>query len=131
MSNPEWNMYLMLRTLAFPEVRERHNATCRKWYADHRAYVLRTKKQYFKSNPEKRRAKEHRDYHARPMIDPAIKAVYARCRELRQWFDVVVDHIVPMGKGGTHTVDNLQIIYRAENDRKAQWLNYNPQIVFR
>lgn len=30
-----------------------------------------------------------------------------------------VDHIVPVSKGGSHTLDNLQILTAAENARKG------------
>ena len=60
----------------------------------------------------------------------SIRQIYTRCRELRQWFDVVVDHIIPLARGGTHCPCNLQIIYRTENERKHAKLNYKPKIVF-
>lgn len=60
----------------------------------------------------------------------ALAAVYARPRELRQWFDVVVDHIIPLAKGGAHAASNLQIIYRKDNGRKGVRLDYIPAVVF-
>lgn len=59
-----------------------------------------------------------------------IEKVYARAAELRQWFDVAVDHIVPIARGGAHHQDNLQILYRTENARKSASMNYNPTIIF-
>ncbi len=60
----------------------------------------------------------------------AIKKIYARCQELRRWFDVVVDHIIPLACGGNHTPDNLQIIYSFDNCRKQSRLNYKPRVIF-
>jgi hypothetical protein len=60
----------------------------------------------------------------------AMEHIYERARELSQWFDVVVDHIIPIAKGGLHTADNLQIIYRFENAKKAASLSYKPSVVF-
>lgn len=59
-----------------------------------------------------------------------IAQVYARAKELRQWFDVVVDHRLPLSKGGPHSSDNLQIIYRKENSSKGNRLDYVPSVVF-
>jgi 5-methylcytosine-specific restriction endonuclease McrA len=61
----------------------------------------------------------------------AIEKVYARAQELRQWFDVVVDHIVPLAKGGAHSPENLQIIYAFENERKGARLDYKPRVIFK
>jgi hypothetical protein len=61
----------------------------------------------------------------------AIAMVYARCQELRQWFDVSVDHVVPLAKGGTHEAGNLQIIYAFENSLKQDKLNYKPRVIFK
>lgn len=59
-----------------------------------------------------------------------IAKVYERRSWWGQWFDVVVDHIIPLACGGTHEAKNLQIIYRFENSRKFQSLNYKPRIIF-
>jgi len=60
----------------------------------------------------------------------AIAKVYERAAHLRKWFDVAVDHIVPISKGGAHEVSNLQIIYGFENNRKHNNVNYKPKVVF-
>jgi hypothetical protein len=59
-----------------------------------------------------------------------IAKVYERRSWWGQWFDVVVDHIVPLFHGGTHEAKNLQIIYRFENSRKGRSLNYKPRVIF-
>jgi 5-methylcytosine-specific restriction endonuclease McrA len=59
-----------------------------------------------------------------------IDRIYARAQWWRKWFDVVVDHVIPLAKGGTHTADNLQIIYAFENTKKHARLDYKPRIVF-
>jgi 5-methylcytosine-specific restriction endonuclease McrA len=60
----------------------------------------------------------------------AIRAKYKRAHELRRWFDVEVDHIVPLARGGAHEASNLQIIYTYENRRKHACLGYKPRVVF-
>jgi 5-methylcytosine-specific restriction endonuclease McrA len=59
-----------------------------------------------------------------------IQKIYDRCNELRQWFKVVVDHIIPLALGGAHEASNLQIIYDFENARKGIKPNYKPQVIF-
>jgi hypothetical protein len=63
-------------------------------------------------------------------LKKAITKIYARAAELRQWFDVVVDHKIPLARGGSHSPDNLQIIYAKENARKGTRLDYVPSVVF-
>ncbi len=60
-----------------------------------------------------------------------IQKIYARAMQWRKWgFDVVVDHAIPLAKGGAHSVDNLQIIYADENRQKNARLDYLPQAIF-
>jgi 5-methylcytosine-specific restriction endonuclease McrA len=67
---------------------------------------------------------------ARQGCQREVEKIYARAQELRQWFNVVVDHIVPLAKGGAHTTSNLQIIYSFENAAKADSLTYKPKVIF-
>jgi 5-methylcytosine-specific restriction endonuclease McrA len=60
----------------------------------------------------------------------AIRKIYARAAQLRQWFDVVVDHKIPLSKGGEHEPSNLQIIYAFENLRKHARSDYVPSVSF-
>jgi 5-methylcytosine-specific restriction endonuclease McrA len=60
-----------------------------------------------------------------------LAKIYARAVWWKtQGFDVAVDHIVPLIKGGAHSVKNLQIIYAFENRKKHASLTYKPICVF-
>jgi len=59
-----------------------------------------------------------------------IAKVYERAKWWRQWFDVAVDHIIPLSKNGTHEASNLQIIYAFENAIKHTNSEYKPRVVF-
>jgi hypothetical protein len=59
-----------------------------------------------------------------------IAKVYERARWWKQWFNIVVDHIIPLSRNGTHEAKNLQIIYGFENNRKYNNGNYKPKVVF-
>ena len=60
----------------------------------------------------------------------AVLKIYERARQLRKYFDVVVDHIIPISRGGSHSAGNLQIIYASENRRKHAKAEYKPTVVF-
>jgi 5-methylcytosine-specific restriction endonuclease McrA len=59
-----------------------------------------------------------------------IHKIYERCHWWKQWFDVVVDHVISLARGGTHEAKNLQIIYRFENEKKGSRLDYKPRVIF-
>ena len=51
---------------------------------------------------------------------PRVAALYAVAAALRaDGWDVHVDHIVPLSKGGPHVFENLQILPAIENLRKG------------
>jgi len=129
------NDYQRLRRLAFP------------------AGARTAEKKWRQANPEIRKAKNKRwkatnadqfrvqkncsvvikfakKWGARIGNRKTIRKIYDRAAELRQWFDVEVDHIIPMAKGGAHTPENLQIIYAFENHRKRNSLTYKPKVIF-
>lgn len=115
-------MYDQLWRLAHPEKMRVYN---RKAEAKRRLKPAR--RAYMASFDAKRRKQER----AVTIKDIQLCArIYARAAELRQWFDVVVDHIIPLAKGGVHTANNLQIIYRKENAMKGISLSYRPVVVF-
>jgi len=112
-------------------------ARTRKWYLKNRPRVLEYNKWRHRNRPEnpfriraRNKAREALKKGATIGNLTDIAKVYERARWWKQWFDVVVDHICPLSKGGAHAATNLQIIYASENLRKHARLNYNPQVVF-
>jgi 5-methylcytosine-specific restriction endonuclease McrA len=104
---------------------KKRNSTKVKAYQRH-WYLLNQDKKRF--NGAKRRALKRKV----SLHDSAtVRKIYSRARELRKWFDVVVDHITPLSKGGAHSPKNLQIIYAFENARKGDSLTYKPQVIFK
>lgn len=93
------------------------------------------RKRWRLNNPEKHRAsKAKRNALKRNATIgdlTEIAKVYSRAQELRnQGFDVQVDHIIPLSKGGAHSPENLQILYTFENLKKGSSLTYVPEVVF-
>jgi 5-methylcytosine-specific restriction endonuclease McrA len=150
--------YARLYNLAFPEVLQAYNrrAAVRKrdWLRAKRAnnpvwakennFCYNSKRdpeltrraacRWAKNNPEKAcalvaRRRAHKKAAAQGDSFEIAK-VYARCRKLRRWFNVVVDHIIPLSKGGAHSPCNMQIIYASENSKKRDRLDYAPSVVF-
>lgn len=138
--------YKRIFRLAFPE---NHRASSKKWHNKNRARALLAMKawerenrdrklaqnsRWGRNNPEKRRASnaKRRALQLGSTVGDisSISKIYERAHVLRRWFDVVVDHIIPLCRGGRHSPDNLQIIYRAENGIKGSSLTYKPQIIF-
>lgn len=100
--NYKWLERLLAR-IRFPHVNSLHCAT------------RRTRTLVFKPNPRQQNQ---------------IQKIYLRAAELRQWFDVVVDHAIPLAKGGLHHPNNLQIIYDHENRKKGCRLDFKPSVIF-
>ncbi len=123
---------LARRRERYPIMREKRRVQQRRWTANNPDKVSKKYKKWYE--------KRGTTYHARRRALKrsvtigdltAIAVVYERARELRQWFDVAVDHIIPIARGGTHEAPNLQIIYGFENRAKSANLNYKPRVIFR
>ncbi len=55
-----------------------------------------------------------------------VKDFYLNCPE-----GLEVDHIIPVSKGGSHKLSNLQYLTRQENSKKAsKIINITPQTMF-
>lgn len=135
----EYREYQRIRYLAFPQIIRKTNDAWAKrnpWYHQIIDSIAnrRRVKEWRSNNPAKARAldaiKRARRSKATIGDQKAICKIYIRCRELCRWFDVVVDHIVPLSKGGAHAANNLQIIYRKENEKKHNSLFFKPSVVF-
>jgi hypothetical protein len=118
----------------------------KKWSSNNRERARITRNQWNRRNPDKARIRvrlwkknnpskvldnhNRRRDKCRPVCSK-VRKINKRCVELKKWFDVVVDHIIPLSKGGTHTHDNLQIIYSFENSRKNDSMTYIPSVIFK
>lgn len=107
---------------------------CRRYRAKHPERRRESVKKWASAHPENGCAKTMR-YAARKLKaelgdQKLVSKIYARAAELRQWFDVEVDHILALVNGGAHSADNLQIIYKKENRSKGARLDYIPSVVF-
>jgi hypothetical protein len=113
--------YARLERRLYPNMNKR---SCRKWYQNNRTYsillhTMRTRKLLSQWRQLSTAAKLK------------MRKIYERCQWWRQkGFDVVVDHKRPLAKGGKHHPNNLQIIYRSENQLKKDKLNFTPSVIF-
>ncbi len=116
----------------YPIIREKRRIQTRRWVANNPDKVREKMKKWY----DKRGAIYHSMRRALKRSVTvgditAIEEIYERAKELREWFDVAVDHIVPIARGGTHEAANLQIIYAFENRAKSANQNYKPRVIFR
>ena len=121
-NNPEKNRKAVRRYRANnPEkVRLMYHKAVRRWRANNTAAV-----NYFNAT---RRALQR---NASMGCQQQVRQIYKRCRELRRHgLNVVVDHVIPLAKGGSHSSDNLQIICAFDNSRKGASTEHSPFMVF-
>lgn len=105
------------------------------WYLRNRDSVLSRVAKWAKDNPDRVNARAALKRCKFSALDKDERARVARVyRSAVTWrrmgFNVVVDHIKPLSKGGSHTANNLQIIYYEENARKAAREDYFPSVIF-
>lgn len=107
------------------EQKSRDNATRSEWMAKNRAKMSEYYRNYRKSHPEKMRAHSKSQFHKRrallkkatinlrgikKMILSVRSKPYFKCYYCENQFPISklhFDHIVPLSKGGMHSVDNL------------------------
>lgn len=119
-----------MKTMTSEALKQRHQAQ--------RDYLLQHPDNWLKSNPAKWRTIQSKSHAKKRALKRGVAVgdltkiakIYARCEWWRQWFDVLVDHIIPLGRGGSHEASNLQIIYRRDNEKKHLKLDYKPQVIF-
>jgi hypothetical protein len=124
------------RLAAYRKCYEKHREQRRQYRKKHAEEMRAYGKEFRRKHPERnqRYKQARRALEANTTVSKNLKAmerIYARAKELRQWFDVCVDHIVPLCKGGSHAPSNLQIIYKSENLIKARRLDYKPRVIFK
>jgi 5-methylcytosine-specific restriction endonuclease McrA len=105
---------------------EQRRESCRRYYEANAEQRREYSRSWAKNNPGKHNAKVARrkalKLKATPPGPPCprVRALYeiAACFN-KDGYDVHVDHIVPLSKGGLHVFENLRIIPAVENLRKG------------
>lgn len=73
----------------------------------------------------KERAKVTKD--VKMTIYKAYNGKCCRCgKELETW-EMTIDHILPISRGGTSDIDNLQLMCKSCNSKKGTRIYHNPQ----
>ncbi len=115
-----------------PEELERERSHNRAWTASHRKECRRSVSEWARRNPDKIRDKKHRiramqhncvrERIPRAMIEALWKFQDGRCAycfSLSPLEAVTIDHVTPMSRGGSHTIDNIALACRPCNQSKG------------
>lgn len=109
---------------------ERNPEYFRSWQLNNKDKCRAAERRYAKNNPEmitlkaaRRRAKKKsQTANLSSEEKQMVKLIYEKSRMLGSGF--VVDHVVPISKGGSDHPYNLQIITSEENNRKSNYTGY-------
>jgi hypothetical protein len=118
-----------------PINKQKHCENSRRYRRQYPERVRKTKRLWSKKNPGKKSATNAKREALKRLVTigdlTKIAKIYIRASELRQQgFNVQVDHIIPLAKGGAHSPENLQIISAYENGCKSDSLTYKVKKVF-
>lgn len=108
--------------------RERSNAKRRRYYRNHSELERYRRRKFGKLHPEKsqeyhglRRARKQNNPHERlsyKKIWKRDKGICYLCGQSVEQGDVHFDHVVPLSRGGSHTMDNVRVTHKTCNLRK-------------
>lgn len=108
--------------------RDKANASNRKWKKDNPDKVTAGKRKWNKNNPDKANAKNQRRRTAKTNAggsytsyewDQLIKQQDGRCLKCGKKEKLTVDHVIPVSKGGTSNIDNIQGLCQSCNSSKG------------
>lgn len=116
--------------------KQKHSELNHKWYEENKRHHLEKSKQWYEQNRHRKlettNAREKRCVLATPTWADRelIKELYALAQKLTEQTGVPheVDHVIPLQGNevsGLHVPDNLQVITRDENRRKANKYEVN------
>ena len=113
------------------------NARCRNWRAENKEHVSEYNHEYGQKNPDvvrnkrrRRRARKKGAYQdgSAELFNKGPKCVFCESKN-----DLTEEHILPLDRGGSHTLDNLTTLCRSCNSSKgsktwAEWLEMRGDI---
>lgn len=121
---------------AHPEKRKEHRAA---WRANHAEQVKKSKAEWHKRDPDRgamyqqrRRAKKAENGGSFTTAEwQALKAQYSfqclRCRRREPEIKLTMDHVVPVTRGGSNDISNIQPLCQKCNLSKGtQMIDYRP-----
>ena len=112
-----------------PEQRERKNSQKRKWDAENPDKVKAMNKNAYDRNPEMfinnaaTRYARIKNVDRRMITNKDLKALHRRpCIYCGSTYLIEIDHIIPIARGGRHSIGNLAPACRACNRNKTDYL---------
>jgi 5-methylcytosine-specific restriction endonuclease McrA len=120
--------------------RQRHLASLRKWHSDNREHSRQSNTRWMREHRElrrlrdaKRRSQQTSNGHFK-ILESEIRRLYASpCAACGAKQNIAADHIIPLSRGGRHSVGNLQPLCKSCNSSKkdklmVEW-RYNNELV--
>ena len=109
--------------------REKHLASLRKWHADHREHSRESNARWAKEHRELRRIKDSKRRLAQQnngeflILESEVRRLYkSACAACGATGEITADHIMPLSRGGRHSIGNLQPLCKPCNSSKKDRL---------
>ena len=117
------------------ENRKRENKRKRKYHAENREKENERSRKWYLSNPEKKVTSRHA-YRARKKENGGkltvtdikfVRAAFPVCLHCGIDENLSIDHVIPLARGGTNSIDNIQILCMPCNSSKGiKTIDYRP-----
>lgn len=131
--NVEWQIdnrdrYLALKKARYNSNKEKHNEGVRRWQKENPKKMAAIYARYTQNHKEKIYLKNHRrrikvKSNTLVVLDKEIKRLYSsNCIHCGTTENITMDHLIPVSRGGRHSIGNLVPMCRSCNSRKGKRL---------
>lgn len=131
--NVEWQIdnrdrYLALKKARYYNNKEKHNEGVRRWQKANPDKMAKIYARYARSHKEKVNSKVNRrrvliESNRLFVLDKEVKKLYSsNCIHCGTTKNITMDHLIPVSRGGRHSIGNLVPMCRSCNSKKGKRL---------